>query len=201
VPDLGTARDDTGYIQTATVTGLVFVDTDGNGFRDAGEPPLAGVSVVITDDNGTVQTVTTDGSGLYTATVAPGNTTADIVESTLPVGYVHTTGLDPNSVNASAGAVTSIGEDGYQPQGQVTGVVYFDVDQSDPQMPPGATLTTGNTDPTTVNVPDLGTARDDTGYIQTATVTGLVFVDTDGDGFRDAGVEILLGRDGVGACR
>jgi uncharacterized repeat protein (TIGR01451 family) len=99
----------------ATVYGHIFEDRDGNGSQNGLEPPLANISVVITDSVGLTRTLTTDASGAYTATVPAGNTTADIVEATLPAGYVQTAGSDPSSVNVPAGSVTDIGADGYRP--------------------------------------------------------------------------------------
>ena len=75
-----------GYQPRGTVFGHLFVDTDGNGAQNGAEPNLSGVSVVITDALGVTQTVTSDASGNYTATVPAGSTTADVVEATLPVG-------------------------------------------------------------------------------------------------------------------
>jgi len=126
VPAGGTAGSVDGYEQQGQVAGHVYGDTNGNKTQDSGEPNLPGVQVVITDTFGVARTVTTDANGNYTATVPIGNTTADVVESTLPAGSVQTEGEDPNSVTAVAGSLVSIGIDGYQPQGLVDGTVYTD---------------------------------------------------------------------------
>jgi uncharacterized repeat protein (TIGR01451 family) len=117
------------------VYGHLFVDTDGNGAQGVGEPNLSGVSVVITDSLGVTRTVVSDASGNYTATVPSGLTFADVVEATLPAGYVQTAGSDPSSVNAPAGSVTSIGDDGYQPQATVFGHIFEDTDRNGTQDP------------------------------------------------------------------
>ncbi|WP_461509494.1 beta strand repeat-containing protein, partial [Rhodopirellula baltica] len=129
---------DVGYQALGTINGHVFVDTNGNGVQDGGEADLANVDVVITDEYGNAQTVSTDGNGDYTATVAAGDATVN-------------------------------------------------VDESDPQMIPGATLTTSN-DPQTVTVTG-GAASDatDTGYQSVGTINGQVFLDTNGDGVQDGG--------------
>ena len=76
-----------------------------------------GVDVVITDSQGGTQTVTTDANGDYSATVPAGSTTADVDESTLPVGVdVQTAGVDSSTVIVPAGSNTDIGIDGYQPR-------------------------------------------------------------------------------------
>ncbi len=74
---------DTNLIQipivgTADVTGHLFVDLDGNGTQDAGEPDMANVDVIITDSLGDVQTISTDSNGDYLATVEPGSTNIDV---------------------------------------------------------------------------------------------------------------------------
>ncbi len=62
IPVSGSANSD--------ITGHVFLDTDGNGVQDPGEPDLANIDVVIQDGAGT-QIVTTDAGGDYLATVIP----------------------------------------------------------------------------------------------------------------------------------
>ena len=55
-----------GYTPTGNghgVSGHLYIDTNGNGTQDPGEPNLANVDVVITDVNGGTQTVATDASG------------------------------------------------------------------------------------------------------------------------------------------
>ena len=126
VPNGGSAGSVDGYEQQGQVTGHIYEDTNGNGTQDLGEPNLPGVQVVITDTFGVTQTAVTDGNGNYTATVPIGSTTADVVESTLPVGSVQTEGTDPTTVTATAGNTEDIGIDGYQPQGVVDGTVYMD---------------------------------------------------------------------------
>ena len=126
VPAGGSAGSVDGYEQQGQVTGHIYFDTNGNSVQDGLEPDLPNVSVVITNAFGVAQTVTTDANGDYTATVPVGNTTADVVEATLPAGSIQTEGTDPTSVTATAGNVENIGIDGYQPQGMVDGTVYMD---------------------------------------------------------------------------
>ena len=135
VPSGGTAQDLNGYEQRGLLYGHIYEDKDGNGVQNVGEPNLSGVSVVITDAFGLTQTVTTDSSGNYTATVATGSAsnpytaTVDIVESTLPAGYLQTDGSDPTLVsNLVAGGQRFEENNGYQILGQVVGVVYMDQD-------------------------------------------------------------------------
>ena len=74
-----TPSTDTNLVQVpiigdADVTGHVFLDSNGNGSQDPGEPNLANIDVVVTDATGAVQTVTTDSSGNYLVTVAVATT-------------------------------------------------------------------------------------------------------------------------------
>ena len=121
-----------GFYIPATLTGHLYVDTDGNGTQDVGEPNIANVNVVITDSNGATQTVVTDANGNWTATVPPGTTIANVDEAdadfiaVVPAGYVQTEGSDPTSVVAVANASTSAGNDGYYIPATVTGHLYVD---------------------------------------------------------------------------
>jgi uncharacterized repeat protein (TIGR01451 family) len=121
-----------GYYLVGTVFGHLYIDTNGDGNQDGGEPDLADVDVVITDSNGVTQTVTTDANGDWSATVPPGSTTADVDESDpeYPVGYTQTEGTDPTTVTAVAGSDVDAGNDGYYlPLVQyVEGTVYIDED-------------------------------------------------------------------------
>ena len=95
---------------TGKVKGTVFEDANNNGEQDPGEPPIAGVDVVITDSEGNVFTLTTDETGMYMAEVPIGDTVIDIDESTLPPGYEQTVGTDPTTVDVPSGgtALTSM---------------------------------------------------------------------------------------------
>lgn len=66
-------------VQAATVSGLVYVDANGNGACEAGEQPLAGVLV---SDGG--QVVSTDARGRY---VLPLSQTGTLVRLSIPSGY------------------------------------------------------------------------------------------------------------------
>jgi len=102
----------------ADVTGHLFVDLDGNGTQDAGEPDMANVNVIITDAVGNVQIVSTDASGNYLVTVVPGATTLDVDETdpNFPPGASLTTGNDPQTITAIAGASTAGTPVGFEPR-------------------------------------------------------------------------------------
>lgn len=54
------------------IAGVVFRDANGNGVQDAGEPGVAGARVEIVTPGGATQTLVTDASGAYSATVLAG---------------------------------------------------------------------------------------------------------------------------------
>ena len=130
---LGSCRNDqeqitllAGETCTGTVTGHIYEDTNGNGVQDAGEPNLSGVDVLITDANGNTQTVTTDANGDWIATVIPGSGTADVVEATLPTGFIQSEGTDPTGFNAVAGVNVDGGIDGYFKDVELTPLFVID---------------------------------------------------------------------------
>ncbi|MDJ0655199.1 MAG: SdrD B-like domain-containing protein [Xanthomonadales bacterium] len=104
-----------GYFVPATVTVHLFIDTNGNGTQDAGEPDLAGVDVTITDSGGGMQTVPSDPGGDVSVSVPPGTTTIDVVDGTVPPGLTLTTANDPQTVTAVSGSTVPGTDIGYQP--------------------------------------------------------------------------------------
>lgn len=126
---------------TATLTGHLYVDTNGNGVQDAGEPDLPNVTVNFTDANSAAKSAVTDASGYWTVAVPPGSTSvaidkadADFTSKVL-TGYTQTEGSDPNSVTAVANVTTSGGNDGFFNQLYLTG------QPGDLTLNPGASAT------------------------------------------------------------
>ena len=144
---------------SGTVTGHLFIDTNGNGSQDAGEPNLPNVDVVITDSTGATQTVSTDASGNYTASVPAGSTTVDVDETDpdFPANHTQTAGADPTTVTVPAGGTGNAGDDGYQPNpGTVTGHLFIDTNGN------------GNQDAGEPNLPNVDVViTDSTGATQT----------------------------------
>ena len=125
IPASGTATDSNGFQPTGKVKGVVFEDTNGNGVQDEGKPGIEGVDMVTTDSSGTMQTLTTNLTGMYMAWVPVGPTVIDIVKSMLPPGSIQTACTDPTTVIVPAGG-TATNSDGFQPAGKVKGVVFED---------------------------------------------------------------------------
>ncbi|PQJ13863.1 hypothetical protein BST94_16170 [Nonlabens xylanidelens] len=113
-------EEENGFNTPGTIEGLVYDDVNGNGTQDAGEPGLSGVDVLITDEDGNAQTVTTDANGAYTAiVVAAGDATVDIDETTLPTGAVQTEGTDPTTVTVVSGTTVPEEENGFNTPGTI----------------------------------------------------------------------------------
>jgi hypothetical protein len=90
---------------TASVSGSVYQDSNGNGALDAGEPGIAGVTVSLSGSASA--TTTTNGSGAYTfSSLAAGNYSVDY---TVPTGYANT-GTKPISTFAVAAGATVTGK-------------------------------------------------------------------------------------------
>ncbi|WP_299840411.1 SdrD B-like domain-containing protein, partial [uncultured Tenacibaculum sp.] len=122
-----------GYQSQGDVTGVVYGDTNGNGTQDGSESGLGGVTVYADLDGDGVQdpgepSTTTNPDGSYTLTGVPAGSPVDIVvvEGDLPSGSTQTEGTNPTSVTPVGGGSVDAGNDGYQSQGDVTGVVYGD---------------------------------------------------------------------------
>ena len=122
---------------SGTVSGHLYQDVNGNGIQDVGETNLVSVDVLIQDSLRRLFTVGTDTNGNWTATVPPGQVSANVVETDpqfaaiFTNGYVQTDGTDPTRVVAVAGTNTSAGNDGYfDPAGaaSLAGTVYRDTD-------------------------------------------------------------------------
>ncbi|MBK1640945.1 hypothetical protein CKO12_03440 [Chromatium okenii] len=128
----------------AQLSGYVYVDTDNDGNKDAGENPLAGIIVNLTgtDTLGRAvnKTATTDGNGFYQFTNLVAGTYS-VTEPTQPNGYLD--GQDTagstggsNGVNETlSGIVLAAGDDSkgnnfgeLPPPAQLSGYVYVDTD-------------------------------------------------------------------------
>ena len=159
---------------TGTVTGTVFKDVNNNGEQDPGEPGIPNVDVVITDSNNDKLTLTTDSNGEYSAKVPVGPTVIDIVESTLPPGYVQTVGTDPTTVVVPA-------------EGTATDLDGYFIPTDPPTKSPTASPTSSPTASPTKSPTNSPTASPTAAPTPTlfGKVKGVVFWDKDGDGAQD----------------
>jgi uncharacterized repeat protein (TIGR01451 family) len=131
---------------TGQIGDLVWQDLDGDGARAAGEPGLAGVTVVLTAAGpdgrfGTVDDIpfpaqSTAANGVYAFTALRRGIYRVAVEATtLPAGSVPTTDNVPLTVVLNAGAVVADADFGYQQQGRVSGHLFTDRNRDGVQQP------------------------------------------------------------------
>ncbi|HSW97438.1 MAG TPA: SdrD B-like domain-containing protein [Candidatus Saccharimonadales bacterium] len=94
------------YSLTPTISGNIFLDTNANGTKDAGEGSYTGANATVVAKNG-AQTLSdvTDSSGNYAITntaLENGTWNISLKNGTIPTGYLETTGTtDPQSVTFS----------------------------------------------------------------------------------------------------
>ncbi len=125
------AGTDAFYIP-ATIKGHLYIDVNGNHTQDSGEIDLRNVDVLITPSIGPAFNVTTDNDGLWTASVPPGSTTANVNEldpdfaTNVPSNYILTEGSDPHTITAVANQTTDLGNNGYFNPGTLHGHLYLD---------------------------------------------------------------------------
>ena len=118
------------------ISGSVYIDSNNNGIRDPGEPGIPGVTVTLTGLNG--GTVTTDANGNYVFINLTAGSNYTITE-TQPNEYGN--GLENSSNTISIPSLPATGSSNNnfgEIPGSISGVVYFDADNS-------GTLTAGDT--------------------------------------------------------
>ncbi len=133
VPGGGSASaDDVGFtssaVPTGTVRGHVFLDVNGNGVQDTGEPNLVNVAVEIETSLSATLSTQTNLQGDFELPVPEGSTDFTV---TGPGGYVLTTANDSQTLDVSAGSTTSGTDVGYRlstatPAGQLQVLVFLD---------------------------------------------------------------------------
>jgi hypothetical protein len=138
---------DFGYQPTGVIGDFVWLDSDGDGVQDAGEPGLADVTVYLCNaqpcdgsvPGNIVETTTTDYEGYYSfINVGVGTWYVGVDESTLPAGLAPTYDLDGGDDSETAVTLPNAGDSnldadfGYRLNGTyaLSGTVYYDLNQS-----------------------------------------------------------------------
>jgi hypothetical protein len=127
---------DFGYRGTASLGDRVWLDLDGDGVQDSGEPGLNGVAVELLDGAGTIlASNSTTAAGIYGFTnLLTGSYSVRVVTSTLPPGLVQTYDLDGTATANTAALTLSAGQTradadfGYRGTLQFGDRVWFDYD-------------------------------------------------------------------------
>ena len=105
----------TSHYTTASAGNLIWLDVDGDGLQDAGEPGVGGVFVVLADQNGTgIVSTLTDSSGNYSFNNIDAGTTGKNFKIwfKLPAGYKFSpsSGFIADRLNSDANVVTGMTE-------------------------------------------------------------------------------------------
>lgn len=117
-----------GNYQLVTISGVKFEDLNGNGVRDEGEPPLAGVTIFI-DRNGNgkldrgEEQVKTGVNGQYQLQTAPGSF---VVMEVVPKGFVGTLGAEGYAVSGESGDIIANRDFGNSRPAIISGVKFED---------------------------------------------------------------------------
>ncbi len=153
---------DAGYVQPAKISDFVWEDQNGDGLQDAGEPGVAGVDVMITDDLGggvtdldgnPVIMATSDGGGMYEfLLLPPGDYILNVNTNVLTDYYL--------SLQDAAGTPGDAGDvDNDSDANQITGETHTVEIESNEQQE------------------DI-----DFAYFRSGTIEAVVFHDSDGNG-------------------
>jgi uncharacterized repeat protein (TIGR01451 family) len=173
-------------VEEATLAGRVWLDNDGDGLQDTGEPGAGGVTVDLLDSGfAVVASIVTGGDGTYSFTgLGPDTYTVRVDSTALPAGSVATADpdgtLDDQTTRAVVLGDSVVGLDfGYRPPAAVTGVVFSD-DDGDGLRGSGEAALAG----VTVTVTDSGgvptsVVTDAAGAFSTAVLPGAVTIDVD----------------------
>jgi hypothetical protein len=155
-----------GDVQPVVISGTVYVDSNGNGALDSGEPGMSGITLTLSGTNGLGQPIT--------ATVTTGS------DGT----YSFLTDNNGNALRPGTYQVTETQPTGYLPGTTAVGTVNGSTD--------GTVVSTGKIGSIVLTSGQSG-ANYNFGNFQPITVAGLVYVDTNGNGVQDSGEPSLAG--------
>jgi len=123
--------NDFGVNYSGTIGDRVWLDANGDGVQDTGEPGLAGVTVELYDSTGNtfIQSLATNNQGLYQFNgLADGNYVVRVI-TTAPAGMTDTTGIEYSNSTVTNGGDVDDRDFGFQPEGTlftVSGTVFED---------------------------------------------------------------------------
>ncbi|SHJ08856.1 gliding motility-associated C-terminal domain-containing protein [Mesonia phycicola] len=139
----GTLSETDGFyldtVKTATLSGHIYYDYNGNGTQDAAEANIPNLDVLITDVLNLSVIVTTDINGDWSVVVPEGNTVSviDITDPDYPTGYIQTEGTDPTTTNVVSGSTNVETPDGFYNSnfqtGDLSGHLYYDTNSNNTQ--------------------------------------------------------------------
>ncbi len=171
-----------GYFITGSIEGRVYLDVNGNGQQDSGEPGIEDVDISLTDEFGNETIVFTNQDGDWSAEdIGTGEVVIDINQdaATFPTGAVQTEGTDPKTVNLQPGENLNVGNDGFFDFGTLEGIVYLDENGNGTQDPGEPGIANINIDITTPDGSPLTTTTDADGNWSIDVPTGNNVVEID----------------------
>jgi protocatechuate 3,4-dioxygenase beta subunit len=189
------------------VSGIVWVDRDGDGIADLGEPGIEGVTITLKDAAGNVVATTLTGpGGAYSFTdIAPGTYT---IEETNPAGYANSPGTPATVRSAITVPLEGLGNQNFgELLASVEGFVYEDLNNDgfkDPGEPGigGVTMTlTGTND--AGDLVSVTAITDASGHyifsdLRASNGAGYTITETDPVGYAD-GIDAVGSLGGTGA--
>ena len=114
-------------VETYTISGLVFNDTNKNGIYDAGDPPLPGWTIKYTNSTGYTEAALTDSQGKYSFINIPkGNYTVELL---LKSGWLNSTTTKVN-VSLTGSDITNLDFGAYYNLFNISGYVFLDVNNN-----------------------------------------------------------------------
>ena len=123
LPDGGIVNINYAFQQFGVVSGINFIDANGNGVQDGSETGLAGVRVTLLRGSSSISTTATEANGGYRfAGVTPGTYTVRVAP---PADYVLTTPTERTVDIASGGAASA--SFGFQAKGTIAGIIFQDI--------------------------------------------------------------------------
>jgi hypothetical protein len=155
-----------GEVQPVTISGIVYVDQNGNGVLDAADTGFAGITLSLSGTNNLGQSITA------TVTTAANGT------------YSFTTDSGGNGIRPGTYQVTETQPSGYLPGTTSVGTVNSTAD--------GTVVATGKIGSIALTS-GQGGINYDFGEVQPVTISGAVYLDTDGNGVFDAGNSAFAG--------
>ena len=173
---------DFGFYLPVTIGNFVFVDSNGNGVQDSGEPGISGVTLTLTGTsaggNSITDRATTDTNGLYSFSEPPGTYTVTVDDSNASASlsgyFATTTGLGTTSTDSNvnpssttpatltSGATDNSIDFGYYKQVSIGNFVWLDSNGNGVQDPTesgidGVTLTLSGTSSSGAAITDTTT--------------------------------------------
>lgn len=110
-----------------SISGLIWLDADGDGAPGDGEPALAGLTITLTGSGGTQETTSADDGRYGFIHLLPGQYTISVTNP--PANTLPTTSAADSSMTVTVEFEAASASFGYQPQttGAVSGVVWADL--------------------------------------------------------------------------